>query len=171
MSQIVDYNDKNLEKTSLYARSLRPMLREAIIDEDDIDLSNVLLHQYRLSMIRQQDLKLRDEAGEYKLVPGDELGTAKPSDRKEEYLSQIINRLNELFVTEHLTEKDMVNYAYTIRDKVSENKLVMSQIANNSPEQAMLGDFNKAVDGAMLGSSEAHRTQIKLKGLPSWCLI
>lgn len=38
MSQIVDYDNKDLEKLSLYARNLRPMLREALINEDDIDL-------------------------------------------------------------------------------------------------------------------------------------
>lgn len=156
MSQIVDYNDKDLEKLSLYARNLRPMLRESIVDEEDIDLDNVVLSHYRVSAIRQQDLKLREDEKEY-LVPGNELGTAKAKDKKEEYLSQIINRLNELFITDELTEKDMVNYAYTIRDKISENKLVMSQIANNSPEQAMLGDFSKAIDDAVIDSGEVHK--------------
>lgn len=159
MSQIVDYNDKNLEKLSLYARNLRPMLRETLLEEDDIDLDNVVLSHYRLSKIRQQDITLKEDAGEY-LTPGEGLGTARARDQKEEFLSQIISRLNELFITDHLTDKDMVNYAYTIRDKVSENKLVMNQIANNTPEQAMLGDFNKAVDDAVLGSNEAHRNQM-----------
>ena len=58
MSQIVDYDDKVLEKLSLYARNLRPMLREAETDEADIDLSNVVLSHYRLSKIRQQDIQL-----------------------------------------------------------------------------------------------------------------
>lgn len=146
MSQIVDYDDKSLEKLSLYARHLRPMLRETLMEEDSIDLSSVLLSHYRLSKIRQQDLKLQQDTGEYQLKPGEGLGTASAKDKQEEFLSQIISRLNELFVTDHLTEKDLVNYAYTIRDKVSENALVMRQIANNSPEQAMLGDFIKAVD-------------------------
>lgn len=53
-----------------------------------------------------------------------------------------------------------MNYAYTIRDKVSENALVMKQIANNSPQQAMLGDFIKAVDDAVMDSSEAHQNQM-----------
>lgn len=160
MSQIVDYDNKELEKLSLYARNLRPMLRELILDEDDIDLDNVVLHQYRLSKIRQQDIKLKEDAEEY-LVPGDALGTAKARDPKEEFLSQIISRLNELFITDHLTDKDLVNYANTIRDKVRENKLVMSQIANNTPEQALLGDFNKAVDDAVMDSSEAHQNQMR----------
>ena len=37
-----------------------------------------------------------------------------------------------------------MNYAYTIRDKISENTWGMKQIANNSTEQAMLGGFTKA---------------------------
>ncbi len=160
MSQIVDYNDKDLEKLSLYARNLSPMLRETIMDEDDLDLDSVVLSHYRISKIRQQDLKLKEDSGDYKLEPGDELGTAKPKDKKEEFLSQIIYRLNEVFITDHLTEKDMVNYANTIRDKVRENELVMQQLASNTTEQAMLGDFNKAVDDAVMDSSDAHQNQM-----------
>ncbi len=161
MSQIVDYDDKDkdLEKLSLYARHLRPLLRETALDDDEIDLDNVLLSHYRLSKIHQQDLKLKEDAAEY-LQPGDGLGSAKPKDKKEEFLSQIISRLNELFITDQLTEKDLVNYAYAIRDKVRENELVMKQIDNNTPEQAMLGDFPKAIDGAILDSSAAHQNQM-----------
>ena len=160
MSQIVDYDDKNLEKLSLYARNLRPMLREAETDEDDVDLSNVVLSHYRLSKIRQQDIKLKEDAEGYDLEPGDALGTAKAKDKQAELLSEIVAKLNELFITDELTEADMVNYAYTVRDKVRENTLVMHQLANNTPEQAMLGDFPKAVDDAILGSSDAHQNQM-----------
>jgi len=159
MSQIVDYDDKDLEKLSLYARNLRPMLREAVIEEDDIDLNSVVLSHYRLSKIRQQDIQLKEQAGDY-LTPGDEIGTAKPKDKKEAFLSQIIGKLNELFITDELSDKDLVNYAYTVRDQLSENALVMSQIANNTPEQAMLGDFPKAIDDAVMDSNEAHQNQM-----------
>ncbi len=160
MSQIVDYDDTNLEKLCIYARALRPMLREALIEEDDIDLSNVVLSHYRVSKMRAQQLKLTDNNGENQLKPNEDLGSAKPKDKNEMFLSEIIARLNELFITDQLTTADMVNYAYTIRDKVSENKLVMTQIANNSPEQAMLGDFSKAIDDAILDSSTAHQNQM-----------
>lgn len=160
MSQIVDYDDKNLEKLSLYARNLRPMLREVESDEENVDLSNVVLSHYRLSKIRQQDIKLKEDAEGYDLEPGDALGTAKAKDKQEELLSEIVAKLNELFITDELTEADMVNYAYTVRDKVRENTLVMHQLANNTPEQAMLGDFPKAVDDAILGSSDAHQNQM-----------
>ena len=121
-----------------------------LLDEDDIDLQRVVLSHYRLSNIHQQRLKLKENS-RLQAGPGDGLGSAKAKDRKEELISQIITRLNELFITDQLTDKDLVNYAYTIRDKVRENATVMKQIANNSPEQAMLGDFPKAVDDAVLG--------------------
>lgn len=68
--------------------------------------------------------------------------------------------MNELFITDELTDKDLVNYAHTIRDKIKENSKVMSQIANNTPEQAMLGDFSKAIDDAVMDSNEAHQNQM-----------
>ncbi len=160
MSQIVDYDNTELEKLALYARNLRPMLRESLLDEDDIDLSSVVLSHYRVAKIRQQDLLLKQNSVEYQLTPGEGLGSARPRDQKEEFLSQIISRLNEIFVADQLSDGDMVSYAYTIRDKVGENPAVMQQIANNSPEQALLGDFSKAVDDAIIDSSAAHQNQM-----------
>jgi type I restriction enzyme R subunit len=160
MSQIVDYDDKDLEKLSLFARNLRPMLRENFMEEDDIDLSGVTLSHYRVSLLRQQDLQLKENSADYKLEPADGLGTATAKNIEEAFISKIIRRLNELFITDHLTENDMVNYAHTIRDKIKENALVMKQIENNSTEQAMLGDFSKAIDDAIMDSSEAHQNQM-----------
>ena len=159
MSQIVDYDSKDLEKLSLYARHLRPLLRESLDDDDDIDLSNVALSHYRLSKIKQQTLVMETD-GDYGLTPGNDVGSAMAKDKKEEFLSQILSRLNELFITDNLTDKDLINYAYTISDKVSENRNVMDQIRNNSPEQALLGHFPKALDDAVLDSSEAHQNQM-----------
>ena len=159
MSQIVDYDDTDLEKLCLFARHLRPMLRETFMEEDDIDLSDVALSHYRVSIIRQQDLKLQINAPK-PLESANELGTATAKNIEEAFLSQIIARLNELFITDHLTDKDIVNYAYTIRDKIRENTLVMKQIEENTPEQAMLGNFPKAIDEAIMESGEAHQNQM-----------
>ena len=38
-----------------FARNLRPLLREQVAEEDEIDLSNVAMTHYRLSKLRQQD--------------------------------------------------------------------------------------------------------------------
>jgi type I restriction enzyme R subunit len=53
------------------------------------------------------------------------------------------NAAVELELNLRLFKKDPVNYAYTIRDKNSENALVMKKIANNSTEQAMLAVLPK----------------------------
>lgn len=157
MSQIIDYDDKDLEKLSLFARHLRPLLHEQHIDEDEIDLSNVEMSHYRLSKLYEQHLKLQENAEDGKIYPSNDIGTAKPKNKKEEFLSQILARLNELFITDNLTDKDMINYAFAVRDKLSENQLVMAQIANNTREQAMLGNFPKAIDEAVMDSNDAQQ--------------
>lgn len=160
MSQIVDYDDKDLEKLSLFARTLRPMLREQIADEDVIDLSNVEMTHYRLSKLRQQDIQLQAGSTEHKLEPANDVGTAKAKDKKEDFLSQILRRVNDLFVTDNLTDQDMINYAYTVADKMAENTRMMTQIHNNPREQAMLGEFDTALDDAVLDSNAAHIEQM-----------
>ena len=159
MSQIIDYDSTDLEKLSLYARHLAPLLRADAPKDDPIDLSSVKLSHYRLSKIKQQDLNLvRD--GDGGLSPSASVGTGKAKSKEEIWLSQIIEKLNDLFVTDELTDKDMINYARTIRDKVKENAKVMDQIKNNSPEQAILGDFAGAMDDAVMESGDVHQNQM-----------
>jgi len=160
ISQIVPFDDLELEKLSLFARKLRPMLREARVEEDEVDLDNVVMSHYRLSKIKQQNLKLAEDAEGYELEPGEGAGSAKAKDPKEEFLSQIVARLNEIFLMDELTDKDLVSFAHTIADKVSENERAMEQFRSNTREQVMLGDFPKAVDDAVIGSSEAQRNQM-----------
>ncbi|ASJ75759.1 hypothetical protein [Granulosicoccus antarcticus] len=160
ISQIVPFDDLELEKLSLFARKLRPMLRETNVAEDEVDLDNVVLSHYRLSKLKQQNLKLSEDAEGYELDPSEGAGTAKAKDPKEEFLSQIISRLNEIFLMDELSDKDCVNFAHTVADKVSENERAMMQLRTNTREQAMLGDFPKAVDDAVIESNEANRNQM-----------
>jgi len=155
MSQIVDYDDKELEKLSLYARNLRPLLRESVDNEDDIDLTNIAMSHYRVSKLHQQDLKLKEGSGE--LEAGGGGGTAKPKDQKEELLSKVINRLNEVFAGEDFTDKDMINFQNTIWDKVTENEIVVKQFSNNSTDQIMLGGYPDAAMDALFESQEAYQ--------------
>lgn len=155
MSQIVDYDDRELEKLALYARHLRPLLREKL-DDDEIDLSNVVMTHYRLAKQMEKDISLGDDRGEYTIKPTTELGGAKPKDKKTEFLSEIISRMNDLFGGSSLSESDMTNYAHTIADKIRENDQVMEQIRSNSPEQTMLGDFPGAVEDAVIDSMDVH---------------
>lgn len=58
MSQIIDYDNKDIEKISLYARHLQPMLRERL-DDNEVYFSNIIMNHYRFSKLHQQDLKLK----------------------------------------------------------------------------------------------------------------
>lgn len=160
MSQIVDYEDKELEKLSLFARYLRPLLHEQNVQEDEVDLSNVEMSHYRLSKIREQDIKLKENAADYKLEPSNDVGTAKPKDKKEDYLSYVIEKLNEAFANEDLTDNDMLDTVRKWSNKVRENETVMAQLKANNREQAMLGDFPVASDDAVIASSEAEQAMM-----------
>lgn len=162
LSQIAEIADRDLEKLSLFARHLQPLLREYALEEDEIDLSDLSMTHYRLSLIhKQKDLELRQTmTDDDRLKPGTGAGTARPHSTEGELLSEIIARLNEIFITDELTDEDMVNYARTVRDKLKENTDVMLQIERNTPEQAMLGDFPQAIDRAIMDSSEAHKEQM-----------
>ena len=114
----------------------------------------VELSHYRLSVLKQRDLHLvRD--GQQGLQPGSDVGTCRARDKKEEFLSRIIARLNDVFVSDGLTENDLLDYARTITNKVSKNEAVMHQIRNNSAEQALLGDL-ASVDNAVMESADAQ---------------
>jgi len=125
-----------------------------------------VLNHYRLSKIRQRNLLLKSDGDESGLTPGEALGSAKARDHKEKILSQIIQRLNGLFVTDRLTKIVIVNYAGTFRDNLRENSKSMDQSANNSPEQAMLGDFPREIDNVIMGGSEAHQN-LMMQVLPN----
>lgn len=157
MSQLVDYDDKELEKLSLYARHLRPLLREKIVEEDELDLDNVVMSHYRLSKIRQQDIQLKEDAPDYGLEPSTDIGSAKAKDKKEEYLSYVLEKLNEAFANEDLSNGDLINTVRKWSGKVRENETVMAQIKNNTRAQAMLGDFPIASDEAVMASSNAEQ--------------
>lgn len=81
------------------------------------------------------------------------------------FLSHILARLNELFMTDNLTDKDMINNALTVRDKLSENQAMMTYISNNTREQAMLGDFSKTIDDAVMDSNEAQQEMLMMQYL------
>ncbi len=157
-SQIVNFEDYELEKLSIFAKHLHPLLRLDII-EDDVDLSDVVMTHYRLHEQREADLQLGHKIGEEPkqyLPPAKEGSGAAPKDPKTELLNEIIERMNDLFIEDGLSENDMLNYANTIMGKVSENEVAMDQVNNNTKEQAMLGQFPEAIQTAIIDSLDTH---------------
>lgn len=160
MSQLVDYDDDELEKLTLFAYHLQPLLREDR-DSIDVDLSGLTMTHYRLSKQGTRTLRLAEDTDkDYRLKGITDLGSGHFKDQDLEFLSVIIARLNEVFAGE-FTTNDVLNYANTIADKVRENGAVMEQLKNNSPDQAMLGDLPTAVETAVIDSMDIHENLAK----------
>ncbi|UAA37734.1 type I restriction endonuclease subunit R [Paraneptunicella aestuarii] len=162
-SQIVNFDDYELEKLSIFAKHLYPLLRLDVV-EDDIDLSDVVMTHYRLHEQREASLQLGRKVGEKvgeeppSYLPAAKEGTgAVPKDPKTELLNDIIQRMNDLFIEDGLSENDMLNYANTIAGKISENEVVMDQLRSNTKEQAMLGQFPTSINNAIIESMDVHK--------------
>ncbi|RUM65129.1 MAG: type I restriction endonuclease subunit R, partial [Sulfurimonas sp.] len=151
LSQIVDYEDAELEKLSVYARGLLPNLK--VLDlQEDIDLSAVEMTHFSLKNKRVQKINLKNGT-----LDPENPGEGKSKETKTDPLSVIIEKMNELFSGD-LTDQDKINYINTVKDKVMENDAVMQQLQTNSKEQVMLGDFPVAVTDAIVDTMDAHNT-------------
>ena len=156
----MDYDDDELEKLSLFAYHLRPLLHEEK-DLVHIDLSDLEMTHYRLNKQGVRHLQLEEGMNEeYRLKGITDLGTGRFKDEEIEFLSDIIARLNEIFA-EDFTDDDLFNYTNTIVDKVRENDVVMKQLENNSPDQALMGDLPNAVEHAVIETMEIHENFAK----------
>ncbi|USD35986.1 type I restriction endonuclease subunit R [Ferrimonas sp. SCSIO 43195] len=149
VSQISPFQDVELEQLNVYCRHLLPLLKQEVIEEEDIDLSAVVLSHYNLKHKRTQDLKLKEGEGEG-LTGITGLGSAAPKEQKKDLLSEILEKMNELFGVE-TTDGDKLTLLHGAVSKISENDAVMDQVKNNSSEaQIMMGDFPKAMENAMI---------------------
>ena len=156
LSQIVDYEDSDLEKLSVFARGLLPNLK-TVDTEPPIDVSSVEMTHYSLKNRKEHRIDLK----------GGYLDTIDPGagvvrEPKVDKLGEIIERINDLFAGE-ITEEDTLHYAKWILDKTVANETIKEQMENNSRKQVMIGDFPDAVTNAVaesLGAHESMATQI-----------
>lgn len=155
ISQIIDFDDMELEKLAIFTKYLYPLLRLDII-EDGVDLDNVVMTHYRISKQKQKEIDLI-KGNVISLYPAKVGEGATPKDRHTGFLYDIIQKMNDLFAGEDFSEKDFLNYANTILGKVSENEKALTQVKNNTKEQAMLGQFPIEIEKAIIESSHIHQ--------------
>jgi type I restriction enzyme, R subunit len=154
LSQIVDYEDADLEKLCVFARGLIPNLK--VIDlTPPIDISSVEMTHYSIRNKKVQKIDLKGGT-----IDPDGPGGGVARDPETDTIAHVVNAMNELFAGE-LTDNDKLNYARAIKDKVMENVQVTQQLQSNSKEQAMLGDFPVAMMDAIIGSMGAHENMAK----------
>lgn len=149
LSQIVNYEDPELEQLCLYAKHLYPLLRRDLLDQEKVDLSDLALTHYRLTAQQKQSLKLAEQTGEYTLQPGQDMGTGTAHDPQKQRLAEIIEQLNALFGTE-VSNEDQVQFLEAIADRIRRQADVMAQIQHHSPEQVMHGIYPSRVSDTLL---------------------
>ncbi|MEQ7869864.1 DEAD/DEAH box helicase family protein [Chromohalobacter salexigens] len=155
LSQIITFDDLELEELCVYAKHLQPLLRsERLTDEDLVDVSELELTHYRMTKRAEQQLKL--EVAEAKpLKPGTDVGSGKPHDPEKQRLAEIIERLNDLYGSE-VSDDDKLHFANGIADRIERDEAVMAQVRNHSEDQVMHGLFPKKVTDAVLDALSDH---------------
>ena len=154
LSQIVPYDDRELEQLCVYAKHLHPLLHVDRLRED-VDIGDLHLSHYRLSKRAEHQLRLGDAEGEYGLKPGADIGSGKPHDPEKKRLSEIIEALNEIFGAE-VSDEDQLQFLTGIADRISRQDDVMAQVNNHSVEQIMHGLFPKRVVDTVLDAMTDH---------------
>ena len=156
LSQIVPYEDADLEKLYVFGKNLMPRLAEHA-DKTLMTLdSDVRLTHYRLQKLGEQALDLA--AGDIvQLSPATRLGTGAARDDEQVRLAEIVGKMNDLFSGD-LTEADMVGYVTTIKGKLMEHARLKEQAANNSEQQFAMGDFKDVFTDMVIAGQEAHNT-------------
>ncbi|NYT66865.1 type I restriction endonuclease subunit R [Alcaligenaceae bacterium] len=149
LSQIVDYEDRELEQLNVYAKHLHPLLQISRMDDENVDVSELELTHYRLTKRAEHVLKLNENIGEYGLKPGSDVGTGKPHDPEKKRLSEIIHALNDLFGAE-ISDDDQLHFANGVAARISRDEEVMAQVNGHSSEQVMHGVFPKRIEDIVL---------------------
>lgn len=155
LSQIVPYEDRELEQLCVYAKHLHPLLRVDRLQQDDVDVGELQLSHYRLSKRAERRLRLSEEEGEYTLKPGSDVGSGKPHDPEKKRLSEIIEALNDIFGAE-VSDDDQLQFLTGIAQRISRQEDVMAQVSNHSMEQVMHGLFPKRVLETVLDAMTDH---------------
>jgi type I restriction enzyme R subunit len=154
LSQIVPYEDAELERLYVFGKNLMPRIIEhdtsSILELD----SDVRLTHYRLQKLGQQKLDLA--GGEVVKLPGiSEAGSGKAMTDEEKKLAEIVSRMNDLFSGE-LSDADLVGYVTTIQGKLLENEKLAAQAATNSESQFAMGDFKDILTDIVIEGQDNH---------------
>ena len=155
LSQIVPYEDRELEQLCVYAKHLHPLLRVDRLLQDDVDVGELQLSHYRLSKRAEHQLRLNEENGEYTLKPGSDVGSGKPHDPEKKLLSEIIEALNDIFGAE-VSDDDQLQFLTGIAQRISRQEDVMAQVNNHSADQVMHGLLPKRVLDTVLDAMTDH---------------
>jgi len=154
LSQIYEYKNTGLEKRAMFFKRLLPLM-EFEREISTIDLSKVVLTHHHLKDFGLHELNL--DEGENNPIPTPEPGGGGVKDEEKVLLSEIIEKLNELFSGE-LTDGDKVAYVGTvIKGKLLESRTLQKQARKISKEELRRSpDLLLTSQDAYIDALEAH---------------
>lgn len=164
LSQIFDYGNTDIEKHQLFFKHLLPLI-EFGREREGVDLSRLELVRYKLKDKGTRDLPLVN--GEYpKLPPMSATGSGQVQEKEKLYLSQIVEKINELFGAD-TTDGDKLSWLNSQREKLLESEVLAQQAANNTKEQfASSPDLTRVFIDALIDSHSAQ-SNLSLQALNS----
>ncbi|PHQ33150.1 type I restriction endonuclease subunit R [Rhodopirellula bahusiensis] len=155
LSQIFDYGNTDLEKRAIFYKHLVRLLkfgRERV----SVDLSEVRLTHHNLKNRGKQKMNLKE--GETPLLdPLAAAGSGQVREKETAYLSEIIEKVNDLFDGE-LTDNDKLVYVNNVlKGKLLESETLIQQARNNTKEQfANSPDLKTEILNAVMQALDAH---------------
>lgn len=165
LSQIFDYGNTDFEKRHIFFKYLLRLLKFGR-EREGVDLSEVVLTHHALRSKGKQKMQLADDAYP-ELQPIQEAGSGMVRESKKAYLSEIIEKVNDLFQGE-LTDNDKLVYVNNvIMGKLLESETLRQQATNNTKEQfANSPDLKNELVNAIINALDAH-TEMSSQALGS----
>jgi type I restriction enzyme R subunit len=155
LSQLVSYDDLDLERLHAFAKCLLPRLRGQSDGGDSLD-GVVRLAGYKV--INPKDHKLSLEGGTAKPMDPMNAGGGLPWEDPDDRLSAIIKKMNEVF-SGNLSDADFRGYATTpIGKMVADPTLHEQALANDTVEAFGNGAYETKLNGAVVDALESHST-------------
>ena len=154
VAQLVEFGDPALEAFASFARLLRKRLQG--ITAEQVDLNDLRLTHFRAS-------KGATLTGLHQIEQTPELhgitdnGLRDASEREQQYLSELIERLNDAF-GKNISSKDQVLLAVQVSETLREDAIVMAQVHNNSRAQAMKANLPAAAVSAIVEAMQTHQS-------------
>ncbi len=150
LSQIIPYQDSDLEKLYTYLRFLHTKLPKRQTGKYELE-DEVVLKYYRLQKISEGSINLA--AGEPDPVYGPtEVGTGKANDEHVQ-LSTLVDKLNERFGTE-FTLADQLFFDQVIETALEDNKI--KEAAEVNTYENFMNFFGKMLEGLFIDRMEGN---------------
>ncbi len=165
LSQVFDYGNTDFEKRAIFYRHLQRLLKFGR-EREGVDLSQVKLTHHNLKNRGKQQMHLHDKDG-LQLDPISEAGSGAVQEKQKARLSEIIEKVNDLFTGE-LTENDKLVYVNNvILGKLLESETLVKQAGSNTKEQfGNSPDLNIELTEAIMNALDAH-TEMSSQALNS----